>query len=645
MKCGIIVFILFCIGLVFTMPAMSQQQYPQYEQERAAVLAEEIARQKESGNSGQDNARDSAALVDEAYAHWAKNEFSLALDKFQAAWQLDQDNENLKKLMYDVERDRLGVEQRQTAKEQDLLQERRKLELQRAWLVEDPSRQTHAAVAPRRAPESLQEKAQRIIVSLDFDDAQVSVVLGFLSTSSDINIVMDEAALASSGTLSIHLRNVSVAQALESSLRTKGLTYRFENDFVWVSTPEGIAREGLTTRIYHLSQGLATFTKFSTFDTVTIDAIRGDNDLIVMKDDEVGAAGSLGKGVHTVEGVRIGGPGGVAGKVTRTIEDVLRAIVDWPNGSRIFLDHRTSTLIVRNTPSNLGIIEQAIAVLDVNPPQVMIEARFVEVGAADLLDMGLKLSGQVSATGARQMHTFPFIKDQATDYTVPMISQAATPFDVTLGTLDFSQFQAVLSAIEEKSDTNTLSSPKITTVGGQEAIIKVVKEYRYPTKYDIVTFEIGTGDNRQTVVNSVPAEFKTRDIGIILRVTPNVGADSKTINMTMIPEVSEFDINEDMYNYGTEEQPFKQPFFSVRNCTASIVVNNGDTVVLGGLMRETVQQTVSRVPLLGQVPLLGKLFTYKHDNKQKRNLLIFVTARLITPSGQSVEDGALARVP
>ncbi|MBU2063269.1 MAG: type II and III secretion system protein, partial [Candidatus Omnitrophica bacterium] len=110
------------------------------------------------------------------------------------------------------------------------------------------------------------------------------------------------------------------------------------------------------------------------------------------------------------------------------------------------------------------------------------------------------------------------------------------------------------------------------------------------------------------------------------------------INLTLVPEVSEFDITADMYNYGTEDNPYLQPFFSVRNCTASIVVNNSDTVVMGGLIKETVQKTTDQVPVLGSIPVLGRLFSRKYDKKVKRNLLIFVTAKMIAPTGQSVEN-------
>ena len=82
---------------------------------------------------------------------------------------------------------------------------------------------------------------------------------------------------------------------------------------------------------------------------------------------------------------------------------------------------------------------------------------------------------------------------------------------------------------------------------------------------------------------------------------------------------------------------FLQPFFNTRNATASIIVNNNDTVVMGGLMREEVTKGIEKVPLLGHLPILGSFFSRKVDNKQKRNLLIFVTASIIAPTGETVD--------
>ncbi|RKY37678.1 MAG: hypothetical protein DRP78_00410 [Candidatus Omnitrophota bacterium] len=609
--------------------ALNREFDEKREQIEALSIADDVAADKDINV-------DLDSLLDSGYSYWADLKFDQASQKFKAARRLEPGNLKIRDLIEKVALAKVKYAQKQVAFETKLDSEYKVLVMDDALLAKDPTKETTTYKISKPAQNKLRQDAEKKIVSIDFSEAQASTILGYLSEQSGINIIFDEAAVSTAGTLSIHLKDVTLVQALESVLRTKGLAYRFEKDFIWVSSPENIAAEQMITRVYHLSQGLAAFTTFTTFDTVTIDGLSPDGKVVVKsaiknKKKQAGTEGG-----ENYEGVKIGGPSGVAGKITTTIKDVLEEMVTWPKGSSIFLDQRTSTLIVHNTPSNLALIEQCIEALDVIPPQVMIEARFVEVGADDLFALGLELSAEISGQGASEPHTFPFNKNQDTKYTDAF--PFANPLDFTFGRLDFSQFKTVLSAIEQDTDSNVLSSPKITTISGQEAVIKIVKEYRYPTKYQIQTYESGSNDNKTMYYATVPDEFKTRDIGIILKVTPNVGANHKTINLTLVPEVSEFDIEKDMYNYGTEDHPYLQPFFSARSTTASIVVGNSDTVVMGGLMREVVEHSVSRVPVLGNLPLIGKLFSHKRDTKKKRNLLIFITAHLIAPDGKTFEN-------
>ncbi|MFH2137161.1 MAG: secretin and TonB N-terminal domain-containing protein [Candidatus Omnitrophota bacterium] len=605
------IFILILLSLFFGLQnfAFSQGDLSGFDREQACAIAQEIAQEK-AFEQEQDGAQTSYTS--------AKN-YTLGSDRKVEI---------------------LKEAQRRADLDKKVIQQKRVLDVEKAWLVDEPG-VTTTYTLERKTSSLLKEKAQIKIVSIDFSDAQLKKVFEYLSDASGINIIFDEAAVNRAGSISIHVKNVTVIKALEMIIRTKGLGYRFEEDYIWITSKDGIKNENMVTKIFSLSQGLATFTTFTTFDTVTVKALRSDGRIVMPGEENGEDYRGNGKGVNTYEGVKIGGSGGVDGKLSLTVKDVLKEIIPWPEGSSIFLDHRTSTLIVRNTPTNLSMIDQALEVLDVAPPQVMIEARFVEIGDDDLFSLGLKLSSEVSATGAKQPNSYPFNRNESNKLVSPF--PAANAEDFSFGTLDFSQFQAVLSAIEQNDSSNTLSSPKITTISGQEAIIKIVKEYRYPTKYDLQSFDIVVNGESRTQYLSVPADFKTRDIGIILKVTPNIGTDGKTINLTLVPEVSEFDITADMYNYGTADNPYLQPFFSVRNCTASIVVNNNDTVVMGGLMREVEENTIDRVPILGSLPLIGKLFSRKYENKQKRNLLIFVTARVMAPTGETVQSAKNVR--
>jgi general secretion pathway protein D len=235
------------------------------------------------------------------------------------------------------------------------------------------------------------------------------------------------------------------------------------------------------------------------------------------------------------------------------------------------------------------------------------------------------------------------------------------------------QFQVVIRALNQKKGVDLLSAPKVTTKSGQRAIIEIVREFRYPTTFTppqipsiassgtaavnpITGLPIAT-TVPVVVTPTTPQNFETRNTGVTLEVEPVVGADGATIDLNLVPQVVEF---EGFINYGSPinavgvnttagmlstsvpvlltENVINQPIFSTRKVTTSVQVANGQTVVIGGLMREDVQKVEDRTPLLGDLPLVGRLFRSNVDQHVKRNLIIFVTARKVTPLGQAPEE-------
>jgi len=159
------------------------------------------------------------------------------------------------------------------------------------------------------------------------------------------------------------------------------------------------------------------------------------------------------------------------------------------------------------------------------------------------------------------------------------------------------------------------------------------------------------------VTPTTPQDWETRNTGVTLEVEPVVGGDGMTIDLNLVPQVVEF---EGFINYGspinavgvstvggviTRSVPIEltpnvinQPVFSTRKVTTSVSVANGQTVVLGGLMREDVQKTEDKVPILGDIPFVGRAFRTNVDQHIKKNLVIFVTAKQVTAYGAPVEE-------
>ncbi len=222
------------------------------------------------------------------------------------------------------------------------------------------------------------------------------------------------------------------------------------------------------------------------------------------------------------------------------------------------------------------------------------------------------------------------------------------------------QFQVMIRALNQKKGVDLLSAPSVLARSGQRAKIEVIREFIYPTEYDPpeIPNQVGGGTtlggggggvSSFPVTPATPAAFETRNTGVTLEVDPVIGGDEFTIDLNLAPEVVEF---EGFINYGSPinsasidpltgqgttiqltENRIEMPIFSTRKVTTQVTIWDGQTVALGGLIREDVQDVQDKVPLLGDLPLLGRLFRNDVELHLKRNLTIFVSAKLVDPAG------------
>ena len=156
-----------------------------------------------------------------------------------------------------------------------------------------------------------------------------------------------------------------------------------------------------------------------------------------------------------------------------------------------------------------------------------------------------------------------------------------------------------------------------------------------------------SGNNSTTFTGAVvePQNFVMREVGVILEVTPEVTPDGSMINLSLTPSV----VSEPTWkNYGSTyptangdvQLAMEQPFFPVRSIATSVQIYNGATVVMGGMITEQRYTNEDKIPFLGDIPILGQLFRNKYELSEKRNLLLFVTARLVDPAGREVKESA-----
>ncbi len=342
--------------------------------------------------------------------------------------------------------------------------------------------------------------------------------------------------------------------------------------------------------------------------------------------------------------------------------------VKWPDGSQIKYIRQIGKIVVANTEDNLIDFERILKELNVVPNQIEIEARFVEVNESDMNSLGFEwflnddytvaskkgnyapgAAPRVDVLGNKTKGGFTtgnrFIPDVVG-------TDAAAVNDSVLsiaGILTNPELGLVIHALEQKGHADLLSSPKVTTQTGQEATIKVVTEYIYPTAYEVTPVTGETDQDTSIIIGGIvePQDFQMREVGVILTVQPDVSPEGQMITLNMTPEVV---TEPDWKNYGTtytdqegnaQQLNMEQPFFHTRLVQTSISIYNGATVVMGGMITEKREDTVDKIPFLGDIPLIGTFFTSKTSQSQKRNLLIFVTARLVDPAGRPVQDTSI----
>jgi len=211
---------------------------------------------------------------------------------------------------------------------------------------------------------------------------------------------------------------------------------------------------------------------------------------------------------------------------------------------------------------------------------------------------------------------------------------------------------AVVRALSQEQGAELLSAPRLTVISGRPARITVAQEMRYPQSYGQIQSQVGStgsgsttggGSAGVTITAGTPQDFATRNIGVELQVTAHIEKDRDLISLNLEPKVTDFD---GFMEYGgpslaisagtsvTVPPGFYQPIFSVREVSTEVTVRSGETIVMGGLTREEKRNVNDRVPFLGDIPLLGRLFRTKGESSQKRTLLIFVTARLVSTGGE-----------
>ncbi len=294
---------------------------------------------------------------------------------------------------------------------------------------------------------------------------------------------------------------------------------------------------------------------------------------------------------------------------------------------------RTKILAVSDTPTVVRQITKLIEEVDVAPKQVLIRAVLLEVTQDTFFDLGLEFDVKTDLNKESPNLDIAnrFIAPNAfkpIEGTALTTAASGLKFDVlkTAGT----DFSVKLHAIQEDENTNTLSTPTILTMDGREATILVGEQ-----------FPIVDTTSSTNVNNTVGGSLNYyQNIGIQLKVVPQICGDNEDkVNLVVHPTVSNQNGSVKVYGSSTVSTPgvtpqaiAEYPIIDTREAETQMVIDDGDTVVMGGLLSDAKDKEVMGVPFLSNIPLLGKLFDRDTKNGQKTDLLIFLTVKIVRPS-------------
>ncbi|WP_234496033.1 type IV pilus secretin PilQ [Vibrio maritimus] len=421
------------------------------------------------------------------------------------------------------------------------------------------------------------------LTSINFQDMPVRNVLQLLADYNDFNLVVSDTV---QGNLTLRLDSVPWTDVLDIILRVKGLDKRVKGDVVLVAPKaeldrqekQALEKNRLTEQIGQLESQIVKIHYANASDVAAM----------------------------------IGGEGAVSMLSER--------------GS-VAIDERTNSLLLRELPSNISVIKSIIAELDVPVKQVQIEARVVTIKEGNVEELGIRwgvsstngnttIGGSIESNlAAAGIGDGSLEIDDILNVNLPAISDNASSIAFQVASLGSNTLLDLeLSALQNESKAEIISSPRLITTNKKSAYIEQGTEIPYL---------------KSTSSGATAVEFKKAVLS--LTVTPQITPDNRLI--------LDLDVTQDRVGEVLKTLEGETVAIDTQRIGTQVLVNNGETVVLGGIYQHSFSNKIDKVPLLGDIPGLGALFRRTYENIGKNELLIFVTPQIITPTPFVAELG------
>lgn len=547
---------------------------------------------------------------------------------------------------------------------------------------------------------TIDSKLDTIIFSrIDFDDISLTEALDFLNARSidldneistdkrGVDFVLNtgtgespEVAEILSKTFDLRLRNVSLRSVLEYVTRLSSTGFRVDNFAVVVSPLGGITNE-LVVRRYQVPPTFLSQASGATSSSVD-DVFGGGSASPATLAPRLTAMQFLTQqGVNMPDGSSasyLASSNTLTVKTTQPGQDLVRAIVDALNSKE---------------PIAVIVETRIVNISQVNLEEIGFDTAISNLASSGEFQLGggTQGSGNPSELGfgnpiSSGLRSGDFVGDGdainnelASDALSPLaggggvtLLQNAPGVLSVIGSVGDNGLGLLLRGLDQKSGADVVSKPSVIVRSGEQAVIQSVREFIYPTEYEppelpnsvgVTQFGVGGGvggglggglgglgagtASGFPVTPSHPTAFETRAIGTILEVTPEVSSDRRTVALKVNPRIDEF---LGFINYGTpilggggngaivSANEILLPIFSQVSANTTVEIANNSTIVIGGLLSESVVQVEDKVPVLGSLPFVGKLFTSEALQREKNVVMIFVTVRLVDPGGKPIQN-------
>ncbi len=442
-------------------------------------------------------------------------------------------------------------------------------------------------------------------VSMQFQDANLKDVLKTFSQQTGINVVASEEL--GERRVTLYLEDVTVLDALDQILEASGLEYvRPVGSDIYIVKPKPKPDSTVPTltKIYHLK-----FARVSTSRLAKAVKALGSKTLfeaqqLTQATSGFSTGGSSSTQTQEADAKDVG--------IDKVIEQLLT------EHGKVVVDERTNSLLVTDVPANFPRIEGTLAALDVKTAQVLIETEVLETTLNKLKDLGVEWGTgtkgtMLTITPAQHATKFPFSFNGDKQEFVAPRSSSLPSFtrggQLSLGSIDASQLNIALQALEQDSNTKILARPKVLTLDNESAVIRLTSQQAVAIQ-SISTTETGN------LLAQTPERMTT---GVVLVVTPQVN-DGGYITMMVEPSVTKTVISE-------VSTSIVDP--KTRSARSLVRMRQGETLVLGGLIDRTEKDSLQAVPVLSDIPILGAAFRNKETKNASTEVIVFVTPRIV----------------